>query len=360
MKAKSFNSKIIFSKKISIIFILSLSACVFVYHLGSWSKMLFDESIYYEVSKNFLKTHQFLDMYYANSLWFEKPPLYMWISTSLMKVFGDSYFVARLPSAIFGVLLVSIAFIMADKIYDKKTAFISSLILILSGPFYFRVRQGTLDVMLCTFIFIGIYAYIKTKENNQYWYLFGLSLGLGFMTKGFAVIPLLLTVLFDLSLSQKLISTLKKAEFYLGLQIAILIALPWHLYSYAKYKELFISSYYSKHIVYRSLNVMEGHFQPWYFYIKMLIKYYIPWNLLTLPTLYLMIKKKNYFISDYSRPLLILGLIILILYSFFIKTKIFQYVLPLIPIMAIFIARTISYFIESYIASAKTENISQN
>ena len=347
-------------KYLPLVIVTCISLLAFTYKLGSWSKMLFDESIYFEVAKNFLRSHQFLDMYYANTLWFEKPPLYMWVSSTLMSVFGSSPTIERLPSAIFGSLLVGVVYIIAYKLYDIKTALVSSLILIFSGPFYFRTRQGTLDVMLCLFIFLGVYFYLKAKENSRFWYLFGLSFGLGLMTKGFAAIPLLLAVIVDLLVDRKFTTTLKKAEFYLGLQIAVLIALPWHLYSYARYKDVFIASYLSKHIIYRTFNVMEGHFQPWYFYIKMLVKYYIPWNMILLPTAYLMIKKRNYFNLDHSKILLILGSIILLIYSFFVKTKIFQYILPIIPILAIFIARTILCLIDNYLPKIKTENISQN
>ena len=96
--------------------------------------------------------------------WYEKPPLYMWMMSVPMRLIGFNSWSARLPSALFGLLTIVLVYLLAKKLFNKTTAFISSLALMTTVHFLYYSRASMLDVTTTFFITLALVLYGRQKN----------------------------------------------------------------------------------------------------------------------------------------------------------------------------------------------------
>ncbi|TSC96885.1 MAG: hypothetical protein Athens101426_125 [Parcubacteria group bacterium Athens1014_26] len=128
----------------------------------------------------------------------DHPPLFFIIQHIFFEVFGDSLFVARLPSALAGVFSIVLVFLIAKRVFKNEyAALLAAFLLAVNNAHVWVSRSSILESVLIFFIFLNIYAFLKFIENKKYWWFFGLTLGLVFLTKytGFFLLPVYLVYL---------------------------------------------------------------------------------------------------------------------------------------------------------------------
>ena len=84
-----------------------LASLVLVPLLGHKLLTDWDEGIYAEVSREML-TRGWLVPHWNGQVWFEKPPLMLWVTAALFRVFGVTEFCARGASAFSGIAIVGL------------------------------------------------------------------------------------------------------------------------------------------------------------------------------------------------------------------------------------------------------------
>lgn len=110
------------------------------------------------------------------------PPLYTYTLLPLIKAFGLSLYVERLPSAIFGVLTVLVMYVLAFKLFQSRTIALIVAVLLTVNPWAIHIsRQGLLESIALFFVTGGILFFIFASKKQLYWYVmsavfFGLSL----------------------------------------------------------------------------------------------------------------------------------------------------------------------------------------
>ena len=72
----------------NILLLGSLAAFILLWRLGASSLAPWDEAIYAQVSKEIARGEGWLTLHWAYQPWFEKPPLLMWITAALYRLFG--------------------------------------------------------------------------------------------------------------------------------------------------------------------------------------------------------------------------------------------------------------------------------
>src|SRR5580700_6023140 len=106
-----------------------VAALVLLPLLGHKPLAEWDEGIYAEVSREMLGG-SWLVPHWNAQLWFEKPPLMLWITAIFFKLFGVSEFWARAGSAFSGVGIVGLLHAWLLRRRDLLTAWLSSVILL--------------------------------------------------------------------------------------------------------------------------------------------------------------------------------------------------------------------------------------
>ena len=77
---------------ITILLLGTLSAAVFFFQLGSPRLDSWDEAIYAQVAKEMVSSGDWITPHWNQQEFFQKPPLLIWLTALLFKVFGISEF----------------------------------------------------------------------------------------------------------------------------------------------------------------------------------------------------------------------------------------------------------------------------
>lgn len=171
--------------KIFIIAILLLCVGFSVYllfvHLGHSPLENWDEAFYGESTKEMLQTKDIVALHWDYKIWFDKPPMYIWISAIFSLFLGLSELSVRLPSAISALFIIIITSVYAYKKYSLLPSLLTFFTLTLNNVFIWRARSGNIDLFVSLLILLS---YFLLLSKNKYRYiLLGLIFSLIYLTK---------------------------------------------------------------------------------------------------------------------------------------------------------------------------------
>lgn len=163
--------------------------------------------------------------------WNVKPPLAIWAIAASYFVFGVNELALRIPSA----LAIIFAFFFLYKIIrlyrPEKFAFFTCLILIsVKGWIGYHVgRTGDTDAMLVAFLMGGSFFFLKSLETKKdvNILLSSLFLGLAFLTKGFAMMVFVPSILIYLFFTHQFRFLFSQKTTYAALILFLLFPISW-------------------------------------------------------------------------------------------------------------------------------------
>gem|GEM_PF-1961077 len=337
--------------KYHLLFIVLISSVVFL-GLGSSSLLDYDEGIYAQVSREMLQNNEWLTLTLGEELWFEKPPLFMWSTALWFKLFGVSEFWARVTSAISSVLVILLTYIIGSKVFDTRVGLLSIFPLLSGYEFMRQARNGTTDMMLTLFIILILAVYVTyPRKNPGFWYLISILFSLGFMVKFWAVFIVIMAIGIDLIIEAQVRETFSSKHFWGAIGMALLLILPWHLVMYFKHGQEFIDRYFFYDLIRRTMSPLEGNTgSPRYYFDRMAYDF-SPWFLLLPIALTVEIRR---LVGSWNRTgtLILFTGCIFGVYSLFVGTKIFHYLTPIYPMLAIFCASVLIKAYDNHQSSA--------
>jgi uncharacterized protein (TIGR03663 family) len=332
---KRFRQKLSFANFPWIVFWLVIAAFALLWKLGTANLAAWDEAIYAQVSKEIVQSGEWLTLHWQYSPWFEKPPLFMWITSVVYRMFGISEFSARLPSAISGIAVLALTYTMGRLAYGKRAGLLAAAILFSCYHFFSFSRFGTMELMLTLFTYLAVYGYLRTIADQRWWYLVWSACALGLMVKGaggiVAPVAIWLAVIFD-----KHLASIRSRHFWQACLLAAVIVLPWHVLMYARYGHPFIDEYVGYHVIARATTTLEGHASGYFYYVATLIDGFFPVVVLAPFAIISEIRNRKRAGSG-SRILLALAVFVFLFYTL-IPTRRPWYIAPLYPALAILIA----------------------
>ena len=103
---------------------------------------------------------------------------------------GDTVVMARLPAAVFGLLSVLVAFLVAKRLFGKTEGLIAALFLALSAHALFFSQQARGYSGLQLFSLLSLYLLIKAEEDNRLisWTIYAAALATGAYMHFFSLI----------------------------------------------------------------------------------------------------------------------------------------------------------------------------
>ncbi|HLI76897.1 MAG TPA: glycosyltransferase family 39 protein, partial [Acidobacteriaceae bacterium] len=250
-----------------------LAALVLLVGLGHRPLTDWDEGIYAEIAREMLAAHTlhgFLIPHWNTHLWFEKPPLAMWLTGASLHLFGLDAFAARLPSALAGIAIVTVLHAWLLRRLPREgallTAWFSTVILLSAFGFQHAARAGETDTLLSLFSLLAVLGLADLLLGHaRGWLLFFTGFALAIMTKGAASVTLPLTALVLTALHPR--HLLRHARtFTAGLLLFLALTVPWHAFVYASFGHAFLRDYLGFHTLTRATNAIEGHrTHPWFY-----------------------------------------------------------------------------------------------
>jgi 4-amino-4-deoxy-L-arabinose transferase-like glycosyltransferase len=264
------------------------------------------------------------DVWVLNHVWLHKPPFFLWQMALSMKLFGINEFALRYPSALMSVLMLILIFKMGKTILNKHIAFYAGLmyvccsyILELTAGYYPTDHNDVAFVFYVT-ASVWIWTQYIIHKQMRFVILTGIFAGLAVMTKwlpGLVVYSAWATaILFTPNLRNY-----SKSYLHLGLSlcIAILVFMPWQVYTYLQFSTEFAFTSFKK--AEHFFKIIEGHEGTiWYHFLILDKIYAYGVKLLIVPAIILLYRRLKK--REFKVGLIALFLTTLIFYSI-AKTK---------------------------------------
>jgi|GEM_PF-3173801 len=315
----------------------------YLWSLSSLPITAYDESIYAQVTRDTMGSGQILTLKHFDQNWFEKPPLYFWLSMPLVKIFGDTEIAYRLISSLSAISAILLCFLLVKKLTNKTyLALLSAFIFSIIPFFYITSRQVRLDTPLSALMLATVYLLVLGwRQNKKLIYVLPI-IALGFLLKSFAIL-VVIPILFIFSFIYKKWDWLKNKWLWYGLPIALIITLPWHIYQYMVWGQAFLQKYIGWNIISRvnegfSIEEKINHLE----YFNKLWAFAQPWWQIFLLAIVIFLILNHFFIKNKNTNKLFWSSLITvafgILFFSFSKTKITTYLIPIFPYLAIVIA----------------------
>ena len=316
------------------------TACAVFWKLGSGSLAAWDEAIYAQVAKEMAQGGDWLTPHWSYQVWFEKPPLLIWVTACFFRLFGVSEFWARAASALSGIGVVLLTYSMGARVYSRRVGLLAAVVLLTGYHFLSFARFGTMEVMLTLFICLAVDAYTRVRAGQEkYWYLVWTACALALLTKGagglIAPALIVLAVAFDRQVGE----ALRSKHFRLGALLCVLLVAPWHLVMYARYGSDFTGEYLGYHVLARTTRTLEGHPTGYLYFVGRLLDGFFPWCLLVPFALVSGLRETLKGERRAGIFLLLFGLVFSV-YTL-IPTRRPWYIVPLYPALSILIAALI-------------------
>lgn len=278
-----------------------------------------------------------------NGSFHDKPALQYYFMGLAYWAFGVNAFSARIFSILFGVLTVLVTFHFTERLLNKQTAVITSLMLIGSLQMSFQFRMAVPDPYLLFFLTSAFFCFFTgLKDRNRgFIRLFYLCIGLGFVSKGpiAVVLPGLSIVLFLLTTRNFTASTLRFLLIPEGISLFALTGLTWYVWVGIRTNWEWPVYFFFTHNVDRYLHTFEGHGGFLLDTVLIIVAALLPLSTFLPQAL------ARAWRHRLRHPLLVLCLSIactFVVFFLFSKTLLPSYPAPAVPFVAIIIAHFLS------------------
>lgn len=242
--------------KNEVIIIVILGVLFFIPYLGSVHLFDWDEVNFAECSREMMVLNDYTRVYVDFKPFWEKPPMFFWMQSTAMEIFGVTEFAARFPNAICGIATLLVLFLCGTKLFDRKFGLFWALAYggSLFPNMYFK--SGIIDPWFNLFIFLSIYFLIfyHWKKNGfdkdglqkklvTYTCLSGIFMGLAILTKGQVALMVFLLVLGVYLIYNRFRIYFNWWHVGLFFIVTFLVTLTWYGYETAKNGPWFIKEF---------------------------------------------------------------------------------------------------------------------
>lgn len=321
--------------------VILVAAIVLFYALGVPALKNWDEAIYAEVAKEILQSGDWLTLHWQHANWFEKPPLAFWLMGCLFRVFGVSEVSARAVSALAGVGLAALIYLIGKLQHGVVCGLIAALILLTTFQFVQMSRLVNTDVLLVFFVYLALYGYLRARNgDHRWWYVVSISGALAFMVKSFASLFAPTAIAVALVVDHQLSATLKARQFWFSLLAGLAIIFPWHAAMLYLHGPAFVNEYFYYHVLSRTVTALEGHDGAYWFYFREIWEKMHPWwSIAPLALVF------NAWEIKRGRTSVVILALLVFVFGFYTaaQTKSTSYILPAYPALALIISELLTW-----------------
>jgi 4-amino-4-deoxy-L-arabinose transferase-like glycosyltransferase len=159
--------------------------------------------------------------------YYSKPPLVAWVIALFTRLGGDHPFFVRLGAVLFSLGSSLVLFYLGKALFNAKVGFWASILVNATPGFALGSVIMTIDPPLMFFWGLTILLLYRavTGEKRLYWYMAGISLGLGLLSK-YTIVALIPSLFIYLAFSPEKRSWLRKKEPYLFIFIGLIVLSP--------------------------------------------------------------------------------------------------------------------------------------
>ncbi|MFA7060693.1 MAG: glycosyltransferase family 39 protein, partial [Pedobacter sp.] len=307
-----------------------------------------DEGRYAEIPREMLERHDFITPTLNYVAYFEKPPLHYWLTALSFKLFGLSEFAARFAGTMAGLLTVLLVYYTARKLWGRREAILSALVLATSTGFLVQSRINLTDMTLTFCLSAALCCFMIAAENKQhkgyYYHLFYLASGLSILAKGLIGLVFPIGIIFSYMFFSRRWQLLREMYLPSGILLLLSITAPWFVLV-AKHNQDFVGFFFIHEHFERFFTTVHGRYQPFWFFAPILLLTMLPWSFYVLRALTHGLRSQ---LRQDGDPRFFLALWVLFIFVFFSasNSKLIPYILPTFPPLAMLIGVMFAGFLE--------------
>jgi len=314
----------------------------FFQFLGRFPLMEPDEGRYAEIPREMLERGDFVTPLLNYVKYFEKPPLHYWLNALSLSVFGENEFAARFPGALCGLLTVLFTYHMGRKLFGRREGMLAALVLGSATGFLVQSRINFIDMTLtfCMTAALGCFLLASRpdeKRKGLYYHLFYIFAALAVLAKGLIGLVLPGAVIFLYLLVCRRWRLLGEIRLLTGIPLFLAVAAPWFVLVSLRNPEFARFFFIHEHFE-RFLTKVHGRYQPFWFFIPILLLTMLPWSFFVPQALAKAWRERK---AAGGESLIYLILWAGFIFLFFSKSnsKLIPYILPVFPALALLVGR---------------------
>jgi len=250
------------------------------------------ESRYAEVAKQMYESHDWVTprLYIQGELvpYWGKPPFHFWLTSTSFEFFGVSEWTSRLPSIIAGLIMLFGIYVFSARIWNRKIAWLSTIILASSGLFFVLWGASVVDVTLSAAVTFGMISFpLALKAREQQKKLWGICFFICFavatLTKGL-VAPAIAIVSIGTWWLLNGRPSIRQLPWFSGVLLYLLITIPWFIFEEKRtpgfLRYFIVNEHLLRFLVHNYGDKYgSGHMYPRGTIWAMLIVMYLPWTI---------------------------------------------------------------------------------
>ncbi|MDD5384144.1 MAG: glycosyltransferase family 39 protein [Gallionella sp.] len=307
-----------------------------------------DEGRYAEIPREMAVSGDWVTPRLNGLKYFEKPPLQYWATATAYTLLGEHQWTSRLWTGLTGFAGILLVWFAGLRLFGREAAGYAALLLSSSLLYVLMGHINTLDMGVTFFLTLGIVglllgqAQADTTKQRNWMVLAWAGLALAMLSKGLMGLVLPGAALFIYCVVQRDFSVLKRMHWLPGLAVFFVIAVPWFVLVMKANPEFFERFFIYEHYT-RFTTKDLGRYQPWYYFIPILLAGALPWTVLMFDTLFRTLRNSGLPDKMFNtrRFLLIWAVFIYVFFSVS-GSKLPSYLLPMFPALALLMGKRIA------------------
>ena len=318
--------------------LLGVGCLLFLYYVGARDFWPTDEDEYGQISREMLRSGNWLIPTANGEAWTIKPVLLNWLIALIAMPFGDvTEFHARFFSSMGALGSFMLTFFLGKRMFATRAGILSALALGTSAVFLQQSRWAQ-TYMLSTFFstlaiacfYVG---YTCPEKRKPAYLLMYVSVALGVLTMGPVNLAVPGLVCFTFLVFSRDLWHMKEMMLVRGTLLFLAIAAPWYIMMAGQEEygfDLIVTTNLTRYV-----NAWT-HSQPFYFYVRDIIWSFAPWSFLIPGALVLAFSNRSSEHRQGIRLVLVWFFSLLIFFSIS-DGKRAQYLLSAYPAMALLV-----------------------
>jgi len=307
-----------------------------------------DEGRYAEIPREMVASGDWVTPRLNDLKYFEKPPLQYWATAVAYEVFGEHQWTSRLWTALTGLAGVLLAWFTGTRLFGREAGLYAALILGSSSLYALMAHINTLDMGVTFFITLGIFSLLLAQQKSAQFYrrnwmlLAWAALALAVLSKGLMGVILPGAALFLYSLFNRDVAVWLRMHWVGGLLVFMLVAVPWFVLVMRANPEFFQFFFIHEHFE-RFTTKVHGRYQPWHYFVPVLLLGMLPWTLLMADALLRTWRGSAGQVRRFSpeRFLLVWAVFIYVFFTLS-SSKLPSYLLPMFPALALLMGKQLA------------------
>jgi len=333
------------------VLLIALSLVTFFAGLGRPAIADSDEAFYAEAAREMLAADDWVTPRYNYEDRFQKPVLFYWFVAVAYLVGGVTEFAARVPAALAGLGLSLATYLYGRRATDTPTALLAGAVVATSFGYFSMARQSLPDLPLAFFVMCATWALLESidasdRRAQRQWALGAAAAMAGaFLAKGPVgiALPLITTAPFALRALRNPDQRKGRAgDIALAAMVFVLLAAPWFIAMANRHGVAYLDRFFVGENLDRFATDRYNDPRPFWFYLPIVAGGMLPWSpfmLLWLPGIVRWLKGPRR-VSPLTARLAMWSLTPLVFFTLSVGKQP-RYILPMLPPLALLVARAI-------------------